>query len=67
MSRPNIKVDETPAQALAWCTACPGFRELRATRELAEAAGVAHLERAHPDRVGNTPFDRARQYRAAGR
>jgi hypothetical protein len=63
--KPNIRIDQTPAQTLAYCTACPSWRHLRDTRTAAEALGVRHLADVHPDVAGNTPFDRARQQREA--
>lgn len=65
MTRPNIKIDETPAVCTVSCTACPSYVELAGDRLRAENKGVDHLGRVHPQQAGSTPFDRARQYRAA--
>ena len=45
----TIKVDPSASSQLAYCTACPPWRELRGDRAAALTAAAAHAELVHAD------------------
>lgn len=46
---PPIRLDPGTRHVLAWCTACPPWRELAASSSAAHLAAAAHAERVHGD------------------
>lgn len=41
---------DAAATVVAWCTCCPSWRVMRATRGQAQLAAAAHLELVHDDK-----------------
>lgn len=65
MTGPRIRVEAATRHALAWCTACPPWREVRGDRPAAHLAAAAHAETVHADHAAAKEHRRrARESRA---